>query len=108
MIFQSIRIKEGEYYTAKPNSIEIVENPEALYKYATDHRNSYAHTWLLITLNEGKYRQVRKMVLAVKHRCQRLIRLSITNINLGDLKSGEVRELSAETFYQLLGIQNPG
>lgn len=104
----SIRIKEGENYIAKPEAIEIIEQPKLLYKYADDHRDGYANTWLLITLTEGKYRQVRKMVLAVKHRCQRLIRLSITNINLGDLKPGEVKELSAETFYQLLGIQNSG
>lgn len=100
-----IRIKDGEYYTAKPTDIEIVENPEALYKYATDHRDAYPHTWLLITLTEGKYRQVRKMVLAVKHRCQRLVRLSITNITLGDMKPGEVKELEKEVFYSLLGIK---
>ncbi|MEO7043713.1 MAG: pseudouridine synthase [Ferruginibacter sp.] len=101
----SIRIKDGEYYTAKPTAIEIVENPVALYKYATDHRDGYPHTWLLITLTEGKYRQVRKMVLAVKHRCQRLVRLSITNLILGDMKPGEVKELEKETFYSLLGIK---
>ncbi|MEO6129665.1 MAG: pseudouridine synthase, partial [Ferruginibacter sp.] len=100
-----IRIKDGEYYTAKPTAIEIVENPSALYKYATDHRDAYPHTWLLITLTEGKYRQVRKMVLAVKHRCQRLVRLSITNITLGDMHPGEVKELEKETFYNLLGIK---
>jgi 23S rRNA pseudouridine2457 synthase len=100
-----IRIKDGEYYTAKPTAIEIVENPAALYKYATDHRDAYPHTWLLITLTEGKYRQVRKMVLAVKHRCQRLVRLSITNITLGDMHPGEVKELEKETFYSLLGIK---
>jgi 23S rRNA pseudouridine2457 synthase len=100
-----IRIKDGEYYTAKPTAIEIVENPIALYKYVTDHRDAYPHTWLLITLNEGKYRQVRKMVLAVRHRCQRLVRLSITNITLGDMHPGEVKEVEKKTFYNLLGIK---
>jgi 23S rRNA pseudouridine2457 synthase len=97
-----IKIKGGEYYIAKPHSIEIIEQPTQLYKYATDHREIYPHTWLLITLTEGKFRQVRKMVLAVKHRCLRLIRLNISNILLGEMQPGEVKELEEEEFYGLL------
>ena len=47
-----IRIKAGEYYTAKPNEIKIVKNPAELYAYAADRREIYPHTWLLITLTE--------------------------------------------------------
>lgn len=102
-----IKIKDGEMYIAKPVSIEKVSDPEKLYPSATDHRSGYAHTWLLITLTEGKFRQVRKMVLAAKHRCQRLIRLSISNMPLGELKPGEVKELSAAVFFDRLGITQP-
>lgn len=97
-----IKIKEGETYIAKPDAIEIIDAPALLYKYATDRREIYPHTWLLITLTEGKFRQVRKMVLAVKHRCLRLIRLNISNIHLGDMKPGEVKEMGEEEFYNLL------
>jgi 23S rRNA pseudouridine2457 synthase len=45
------------------------------------------------------------MVLAARHRCLRLIRLSISNITLGDLKPGEVKEVDEKTFYGLLGIE---
>lgn len=99
-----IKIKEGEIYIAKPVSIERIKDPEKLYPFAADHRNAYPHTWLLITLTEGKFRQVRKMVLAARHRCQRLVRLSISNLLLGDLKPGEVKELSRESFFTMLGI----
>ena len=98
----SIQIKTGEYYIAKPEAVEIISDPKALYKYATDSREIYPHTWLLITLTEGKFRQVRKMVLAVKHRCTRLIRLSISNILLADMEPGEVREIDEESFYKHL------
>ena len=98
----SIQIKTGEYYIAKPEAVEIISDPKALYKYATDSREIYPYTWLLITLTEGKFRQVRKMVLAVKHRCIRLIRLSISNILLGDMEPGEVREIDEESFYKHL------
>ncbi len=99
-----IKIKEGENYIAKPAAIRIINNPSELYSFAPDHREKYAHTWLLITLTEGKYRQVRKMVLAARHRCLRLVRLSISNIQLESLKPGEVKELDRATFYGLLGI----
>lgn len=100
-----IKIKDGETYIAKPASIEIIKNPNDLYPFASDHREVYAHTWLLITLTEGKYRQVRKMVLAARHRCLRLIRLSISNLQLNDLKPGEVKELDERHFYSLLGME---
>lgn len=99
-----IKIKNGQMYIAKPTSIEIIKNAAALYPSAPDRREVFSHTWLLITLTEGKFRQVRKMVLAARHRCLRLIRLSISNIKLGDLKPGEVKEFDEKTFYDLLGI----
>ena len=102
-----IKVKEGEFYFAKPVSIEIVTEPEKLYPYAGDHRNAYPHTWLVITLTEGKFHQVRKMVQAVRHRCQRLIRLNISNLELSDLKPGRVKELPADIFFEKLGITKP-
>lgn len=101
-----IKIKNAATYIAKPCSIQIIKTPIQLYPFATDPREIYPHTWLLITLAEGKYRQVRKMVLAARHRCLRLIRLSISNISLGGLKPGEVKELDEKSFYELLLINN--
>lgn len=98
----NIPVNNTEYYLAKPYSVKIIIDPTALYKYATDPREIYPHTWLLITLTEGKFRQVRKMVLSVKHRCLRLIRLSISNILLEDIAPGKVKELGGDKFYELL------
>ncbi|MEO6893504.1 MAG: pseudouridine synthase [Ginsengibacter sp.] len=100
-----IKIKNGEEYIAKPHSVFRVANPVSLYPWAKDVRESYPHTWLLISLTEGKYRQVRKMTLAVRHRCLRLIRLSIEEIKLADLPPGAVKELSQQNFYHLAGIK---
>ena len=97
-----IKIKNGETYIAKPHAIAVIEKPLSLYRYAADPREIYPHTWLLITLTEGKFRQVRKMVLAVKHRCLRLIRLSISNIILGDLEPGKIKEMTTLEFHALL------
>jgi len=97
-----LTIKNGETYIAKPVSAELINEPEKLYPYTTDPREAYPHSWLLITLTEGKFRQVRKMVLAVKHRCIRLIRLRISNIELGSIRPGEVKEIPEKLFYALL------
>jgi len=39
-------------------------------------------TWLLISLYEGKYSAGTKMIAALHHRCKRLIRVSIEDLNL--------------------------
>ncbi len=99
-----ISIKEGKTYIAKPDDIAIVPQPLQHSKQAHDPREQYPHTWLLITLSEGKHRQVRKMVLAAKHRCLRLIRVSMAGIKLGDLLPGQVEEIDEATFCALTGI----
>jgi 23S rRNA pseudouridine2457 synthase len=62
------------------------------------------HTWLQITLTEGKFHQVRKMVRAIGHKCKRLIRLSIEDLMLGDLQPNKAKELDEKNFFALLRI----
>ena len=100
-----IPISDGEIYTAVPKAVELVTDPLLLYPYAADVRTAYPHTWLLITLTEGKHRQVRKMVMAVRHRCIRLVRLNISDVQLGSIAPGEVVELGKEEFYRLLHLK---
>lgn len=102
----SIRVRGGGYYTAKPCDVSIVTNPE---KYVSDPelvKLYHAGTWLLMTLTEGKFHQVRKMVFALGHTCVRLIRISIENLKLADLEAGAVKEYEEETFFSQLGINN--
>ncbi len=100
----TFKIEGGEEYQTTPCDIDIVPDPRTLYKHVSDYREAYPHTWLKITLTEGKYHQVRKMVQTVNHRCQRLIRISIEDLQLDHLASGEVKELPEEMFFQLLHL----
>jgi 23S rRNA pseudouridine2457 synthase len=59
-----------------------------------------------MSLTEGKFHQVRKMVRTVRHRCKRLIRASIENLELGNLPPGGVREIEETEFFRLLKIDN--
>lgn len=51
-------------------------------------------SWLSITINEGKFRQVRKMTSAVGFPTLRLLRVRIGNVYLNELKPGEVIEVA--------------
>lgn len=104
----NIEIEKGQQYLAKPDSLFRVTDPVSLYPWAVDSREIYPHTWLLITLTEGKYRQVRKMALAVRHRCLRLIRLSMEDITIEGIAPGKVKELDENVFYQLAGLNETG
>ncbi|MDI9319664.1 MAG: pseudouridine synthase [Phycisphaerales bacterium] len=96
----------GVDYNTRACQVSIVTNPEECFHIETNMRPDIAHTWLLIGLTEGKYHQVRKMVAAVHHRCRRLIRVAIEDIQLGQLASGKVLELDEATFFRLLKIDD--
>ncbi len=64
-------------------------------------RKNITDCWLKIIINEGKYRQVRKMTAKIGHPTLRLIRVRIKNILLGDLASGKVRELTEDELKEL-------
>ncbi len=102
----TIRIAGGEYYTTPPCAVDIVEDPPHLTDQQRGTSDYVPHTWLYITLYEGKFHQVRKMVDAVHHRCKRLIRVSIEDMVLGDLPPGGVKEFEEKEFFDLLKIRN--
>ena len=101
----TIPVKDGEPYIAVPDSIEIVNDVTDHYIHMDDFRQQYPHTWLLMSLTEGKFHQVRKMCLAINRRCLRLIRISIEDLKLGDLQPGFVKEYEEKDFFELLGIK---
>lgn len=52
------------------------------------------HTWLEFELIEGKNKQIRKMCRAVGHEVQRLVRTHIEELQVNQMKSGEVLEMA--------------
>lgn len=100
-------IAEGEKYTTDPCDVDIVERPAGLAKGRYDDLPEVPHTWLQMSITEGKFHQVRKMVAAVHHRCQRLIRLSIEDLEYGDMQPGDVREIEEDEIFRLLKIEKP-
>ena len=102
----SIQVKGGGYYTTKACLASTITDPEKYISSAHSKKRYEPHTWLTITLTEGKFHQVRKMLAAIGHRCTRLIRISIEDLMLGGLQSGEIKEMEEAEFYSKLRI-NP-
>ena len=112
------KITGGELYTTKPSEVLITHalpslylapstlnpTPSLLYPLPYTPNERVSHTWLSITLTEGKFHQVRKMLAAVRLKCKRLVRTSIEDLALGNLQPGEVREMEEGEFFQLLNF----
>lgn len=54
------------------------------------------NSWIEIVLDEGKYRQIRRMLEARGLEVLRLVRVAIGPLQLGSLEKGQARELSAK------------
>jgi len=101
----TIRVRgQGEYRTAPCEVVVLDAPPDVLYCQL--EQNPYiAHSWLRVSLYEGKRHQLRSMMSAVGHDCRRLIRTSVEDIVLGDLAPGSVREMDEEFFFRSLKIR---
>lgn len=62
-----------------------------------------SNSWLLVTLSEGKSREIRKVMKSIGLDVARLIRLSYGPFQLGSLKKGEAREVPAKVLKEQLG-----
>ena len=65
-------------------------------KQARILRSGEKNCWLEVTLDEGKNRQIRRMLTALGVEVLRLIRVAIGPLQLGDLAKGSYRRLTAE------------
>jgi len=70
-------------------------------KRATLLRHGAKQCWLEIVLDEGKNRQIRRMLEAVGLETLRLIRVSVGSLKLGDLAKGKYRALTLEEKERL-------
>jgi 23S rRNA pseudouridine2457 synthase len=99
-----ITASNGTVFKTTPCDVKLVQKPPNLFEAGKPLHKNVMTTWLQITLTEGKFHQVRKMVAAVNHRCLRLIRISIEDIVIGNMQPGEVVELDEHDFFALLKL----
>lgn len=69
-------------------------------------RETRGHTWFEITIREGRNRIIRRMCEALGYQVARLIRVRVDFLQLGDLRPGECRPLTAAEVRRLKeGVQ---
>ncbi|MEY2868410.1 MAG: hypothetical protein RIR01_839 [Bacteroidota bacterium] len=86
---------KGLKYKTKPCEARLIhEIPEfgTRGRKIRDERHGPT-SWASITVNEGKFRQVRKMTAAVGFPTLRLVRVRVGNVYLDNLQAGEVKEV---------------
>jgi pseudouridine synthase len=66
-------------------------------------RDGGKHTFLEMTITEGRNRQVRRMVDAVGSKVLKLVRVAIGPIRIGDLEIGKWRPLTEAEVRALMG-----
>jgi len=88
---KGMQLKDYKTLPAKVKVLTQFNFPERIPPIR--ERKSIPTTWIEVTLHEGKNRQVRKMCAAVGYPCLRLIRAQIGIYQLGDLPSGQWREV---------------
>jgi 23S rRNA pseudouridine2457 synthase len=91
-------------YTTAPCKVELVDPPNSLWDNGVKLHENQQTDWLSIELTEGKFHQVRKMVATMHHRCIRLIRWSIEEINVEGIKPGQVKEVDEAYFFKALKL----
>jgi 23S rRNA pseudouridine2457 synthase len=100
-LIAGVKLKDGP---AKALQARCIDEPPGLWPRDPPirHRVSVPDSWLEISINEGRNRQVRHMTAAVGLPTLRLIRSAVGPWNIDELLPGDSRALSNADAWQAL------
>jgi 23S rRNA pseudouridine2457 synthase len=92
---KGVMLKDGP---TRPARCKPVQLPSALWPRVPPvrERKTVTDSWLELSIQEGRNRQIRRMTAAVGFPTLRLIRMAVGDWQLDDLQPGESRELRVQ------------
>lgn len=96
-----------------PNSLTALEKGVTIegVSYGPIHaaleRQQGSNAWLIISLREGRNREVRRVMAHLGLPVSRLIRLAYGPFQLGNLERGMIEEVPQRVLREQLGQQDP-
>ncbi len=89
-------VADEEFVRALVRGVKSKDGEVLRAKQARHLRAGQKNCWIEIVLDEGKNRQIRRMIEAMGVEVLRLVRVAIGPLQLGDLAKGEHRSLTAD------------
>jgi 23S rRNA pseudouridine2605 synthase len=91
---QIAAVADQEFLKLLTAGIKMADGEFLRVKHAAIVRSGKKNCWVEIVLDEGKNRQIRRLLSAVGVEVVRLVRIAIGPLQLGELPKGTVRELT--------------
>ena len=100
-LLRGVKLKDG---VARASAARMIDEPTGLWERNPPirYRASVPDSWIEITINEGRNRQVRRMTAAAELPTLRLIRYSVGPWTIDGLQPGDSRQLSNEEAWRQL------
>jgi 23S rRNA pseudouridine2457 synthase len=100
-LLDGVTLKDGQ---ASATHAELIDEPKELWPRDPPirFRRAIPVSWVRLSINEGRNRQVRRMTAAVGLPTLRLIRVQVGPFRLDGLKPGESRSVNLEQAWQAL------
>ena len=89
-------VADEEFIQALVRGVRVTHGEMLQAKYARRLRVGEKNCWLEIVLDEGRNRQIRRIMDAMNVEVLRLVRIAIGPLRLGDLPKGESRLLTMD------------
>lgn len=96
---------KGKIIKVDAKSVKIITEPNLPDRNPPiRYRIKVPTSWLSVTITEGKNHQIRKMTAKIGFPTLRLVRYSIENLSINDIKLNEKNSFSKKTIYKLLNL----